>query len=223
MTATYCETRRQVAAVLLGAVERLGEAGCKLVAVLGGRPRAENGHEPAGEKRANDFAETVLARAGHGLRLERRLLAEDRRVQLLERRRRLDAELLDEHPARLLIGLERLGLPPASIEGEHELAARTLAKGVLAHERFELADELGRPSELELRLDPLLDRGQSQLFETAGLVLRERLVGEVREGRAAPELERFAAPGGCDGRARRARLVQELARTGARRRRPSRP
>ena len=51
-------------------------------------------------------------RGSGGLRSELRILAEDRLLELLQRRAGIDAELLDERAARILIRLERLGLPP---------------------------------------------------------------------------------------------------------------
>ncbi len=94
---------------------------------------------------------------GNRLRLERRLLAKDRGVELLERGCRLDSELVDERASRFLIGLERFRLPTRSVEGEHQLPAGTLPERVLPHECFELTDEIPAAAELELGLDPLLE------------------------------------------------------------------
>src|SRR5687768_7673842 len=102
-------------------------------------------------------------------------------MELLQCRRRLDTQLVDEHPSRVLVGLQRLRLPPAAIEREHQLAPRALTQWVLAHERLELADEPGSATELELRLDPLLERRQAKFLQACRLVLGERLVREVTE------------------------------------------
>jgi hypothetical protein len=59
-------------------------------------------------------------------------------------------------------------------------------------QRLELADQVGLPAAREVGVDPLLERRQPQLLEPHDLGLRERLVGEVRERRAAPERERGA-------------------------------
>jgi hypothetical protein len=152
---------RQIAAVLLGAIEGLGQPRGQALPVLRGGPRAENVHEPTREQRAHDLPEAVLPRPRDGLRLQHGLLAQDRRVQLLQGRRRLDSELLDEHLAGLLVSLERLRLASASVQREHELAARALAQRVLANDLLELPDELGRAAKLEMRLDTLLDGRQA--------------------------------------------------------------
>ena len=47
-------------------------------------------------------------------------------------------------------------------------------------------------AELDLGLEPVLERGQPQLVEPGDLVLEERLEREVGERRPAPERERVA-------------------------------
>ena len=97
-----------------------------------------------------------------------------------------------------------------TVEGEHQLAARALAKRVVPDERLELADELGRAPLGQLCVDALFDGSQAQLFEARGLVLGERLVGEVAERRTSPELERFADECGSPGRLRLPCLAHQL-------------
>src|SRR5712691_8431217 len=48
------------------------------------------------------------------------------------------------------------------------------------------------PAETELCVDPLAHHTQVELFETANLAARKRLVGEVGERRSAPQRERLA-------------------------------
>ena len=49
------------------------------------------------------------------------VLGEDRLLQVAECRPRFDAELLREHPARALVGAQRVRLPARSVQGDHEL------------------------------------------------------------------------------------------------------
>ena len=93
--------------------------------------------------------------------LEPGLLTQDRAVQPLQSRVRLDPELVDERPAGVEVRPERLGLPARPVEREHELAPGTLAQGVVADERFDLTDELGASSLLEIRVDAFLQRVQA--------------------------------------------------------------
>ena len=124
--------------------------------------------------------------------LERRVLAQDRALQLLQRRARLDPELVDEHAAGGLVGGQRLGLAARPVEREHQLAAQALAEGVLRRQRVELRDQRGVAAEREVGVDPHLDREQVHLLEAPDRRLGERLVGEVGERGAAPERERLA-------------------------------
>ena len=103
--------------------------------------------------------------------------------------------LLDEGLSRLSIGLQCLCLPARAIEGEDQLLSEAFAQRVLGDECLQLADNLGVPAELELGLDPLLERAEPQLLEAGDLALRKGLVGQVAESGPAPERERLAE--GC--------------------------
>src|SRR5262249_32410920 len=72
----------------------------------------------------------------------RRILVEDRLLELLEPATRLDAELLDEHAPSHLVRLQRVGLTAAAVEREHQLAAEPLPQGMSGDEQLELRDEL---------------------------------------------------------------------------------
>ena len=76
-------------------------------------------------------------------------------------------------------------------------------------ERLELADERGVAAQLELGVDPLLDRREPELVEPRSLDLEARLVAEVGERRAAPELERAAQRLGALGRRLREGLLPQ--------------
>jgi hypothetical protein len=62
---------------------------------------------------------------------------------------------------------------------------------VLGHKRLQLAHEGCVAAEGELRLDPLLERLESQLLETHDLPTGELLVGKLGKRRTAPERERL--------------------------------
>ena len=146
-------------------------------------------------------------------------MAQDRKLELAQDGARLEAELLVEHPARLPIGLERLGLAAAPVEGEDQVAAQTLAQAVAGDEAGELGDELAVVPQLEVGLEPVLECGEAQLLQRGRLGVGERGVEPV-ERDAAPErvcLAEQARPlrrvGGCAGlREERAEALQvELA------------
>ena len=121
---------------------------------------------------------------------QRRVLRQNRPFQLTQPLARLDPQLLDQCPAPVLVGLQRVGLPVAAVQGEHQLCPKALAVGVLGDQRLELADHVGVPAERELGLDQLLERHHAQIFEPGDLGLRESLVREVGQRRAPPERER---------------------------------
>ena len=120
---------------------------------------------------------------------ELRVLAQDRPLELLQGRGRLDPELLDERAPAVTVGLERLGLSARAVQSNHQLAAQALAERLLADERLELADERSVTAEGELGLDPPFEPDQPQLVEPADRRARKRLVREVGERRPAPESE----------------------------------
>jgi hypothetical protein len=63
---------------------------------------------------------------------------------------------------------------------------------MFADEPLELADELGVSTKCEIRVDPLLEDGQTALFELLDYRLRERLECQLRERRTPPQSECFA-------------------------------
>src|SRR5581483_6748133 len=153
--------------------------------------RADDDRDATRQKRVGDLLEMVAG--GHrSSPARRRLLAEDRRLEPLEERARLEPERVHERPAALPVDLERVRLPARAVEGEHQLASQPLAQRLRADERLELGNELGVAAERELRLGALLHERQPQLAQARDLRLRERLVRELRERLAAPDRERLA-------------------------------
>ena len=130
----------------------------------------------------------------HGLRedVERRVLTEDRLLELHDRPARREAELVHQHVPRVLVGVQRLGLPAGAVKREHQLPAQPLAQRMTRDEGLELGDDLVGTSEREVGLDPFLDGGQAELLEAGDLLLRERVEAEVGERRSAPEIQRLA-------------------------------
>jgi hypothetical protein len=125
------------------------------------------------------------------LQVQCRVLGEDRALEPAQSLARLDAQLVDQRPARVLVGLERVGLPVRAVQGEHQLCPQPLPVRMLGDQRLQLADELAVAAEREPGLDALLERREPQVVEPRDLRLRERLVGEVGERRAAPECHRL--------------------------------
>ena len=126
--------------------------------------------------------------------VQRRVLPKDRPLQLLERRARIDPELVDEGPARILVGVQGLRLPTRPVQRRHQIPPQALAERVLGDECLELSDQLVVAPEREVGVDPELDCCQPDLLEPGDRRLGEALVGEVRERRAPPQRQRVAQP-----------------------------
>src|SRR5439155_8660982 len=112
----------------------------------------------------SDHEDRALRRSA-AFELQGRILPQNRALELLERRARVDAQLVDERPARILVCLERFGLSSGAVEGEHQMSAEALAQRVLADETAQLRDQLRVTTQHKVRLNPLLERGQAQVFE----------------------------------------------------------
>ena len=124
--------------------------------------------------------------------VQRRLLPKDRPLQLLERSTRFDPELVDEGPARILVGVQGLRLPARPVQRRHQIPPQTFAERLLGDECLELSDQLVVAPECEVGVDPELDCCQPDLLEPGDRRLGEALVGEVRERRTPPQRQRLA-------------------------------
>ena len=81
---------------------------------------------------------------------------------------------------------------------------------MLADERLELRDDVGRPPELDVGREPLVTGDQPELVEAPGLTLRPFLEGELGERRAAPEFERVQEDAATLLRSARPRVGEQL-------------
>ena len=137
--------------------------------------------------------------------------AEHRLVQTPERGAGLDAELGVQEVAGPAEDLQRLGLTPGPVQREHEVPVQALPVRMLLDEAGELGGHLGVPSQSEFGLHQPLVRGEPRLLQPPGLVGDERAVGELRERRPPPEVQRRAQPvsGGFE-----VALIQGSARLG---------
>ena len=79
-------------------------------------------------------------------------------MQLLQARARVDPELLDEHAAPFLEGVECLRLPPRPVQREHQLLPEPLPERMLPDQRFELAHDFPGPACLDVGFDALLEQ-----------------------------------------------------------------
>ena len=120
-------------------------------------------------------------------RAKLRILPQDRLLELLQRSPRLKPELGDERFPRVAVHGQRLGLTTRSIQRKHQLRAQPLTQREPVDQRVQLADKCCVLPQRKVGIDPILKRSQPLLLEPRDLALRERLIGEVRQRRPAPQ------------------------------------
>ena len=115
-------------------------------------------------------------------------------VDLLQRGRRVDAELVGQPAADVLVRGQRVGLPAGGVERADQLAARAArAAGGPGDEGLQLGQHLGGVgTERQLGLDAVLGGGEPALVQRGRPRRPPRAAGGVGQGRAAPQRERLA-------------------------------
>ena len=83
------------------------------------------------------------------------------------------------------------GLAARPVEGDQQLAPEPLPGRVGRHQPLQLPHQPGVPAGGQAPVDQDLGGGQAQLLQPGRLGLGPRLVGELGQGRAAPEAERL--------------------------------
>lgn len=102
----------------------------------------------------------------------------------------LRAQLVHELPAQGVEHLERLGLAPGPVQGDHELAVQLLAQRVLGCQDAEFAQDLAMVAEVQTGVEGPLVHLEAQLIELVDAQRRPAPVaepGQVGERRAAPQ------------------------------------
>jgi hypothetical protein len=123
------------------------------------------------------------------LQVQRGILPKDGLLELPKPRSRLDPQLLDQRLTGFPVDLEGLGLSPRTTQRHHELASHALSERMLGDQRLQLRRQLTVAPERQVGLDPFLDRRQPELLKGGDLPLGEGLVGEVGQGRPAPQAQ----------------------------------
>ena len=114
---------------------------------------------------------------------------------------RLDPQLVDQDGPQVPEHPQRLGLPAAAVERQHALRPQSLAHGVGARQRFQLARDRFVPAHGELGVNPRLGGQQPQLLQAPRFGPGERFVADLAVGRprqspSASESSRTHS-GGC--------------------------
>ena len=144
-----------------------------------GRHVPRTGPRPAPESRSSGGSQA-------------RIVAQDPALQLVQRRRWLKPELLNEPTACGRELLERFGVAARPVKGQHQARQEPFAQRVLAHQPLELGHELGPASHRQIRLDPGLQPAQPEFLQAPGVDAGVRVVRNVRPRRTPPQSQRRA-------------------------------
>ena len=121
-------------------------------------------------------------------------MGEDGGVQAPQRLPGIDPELVGEQVADPPVGGQRVGLPAAAVQRQHELAVQPFPQRMVGDQPLQFGGERVVPAKRQVSLDPALPGGEPQLFQAGRLGLYERVVGQVREHRAPPQVQGPAEP-----------------------------
>jgi len=111
---------------------------------------------------------------------------------------RVDAEVIAKPVSDVIERLERLGLPAAAVQGDHQEPAGPLAEGMPGDECGQVRYQLGRSVEREHQVGAIFGRPGAQFVEPLPLSLGER-AGYTRERGTAPHTERLVHLEQCPG------------------------
>ena len=124
-------------------------------------------------------------------RLQRVVVPQDLLLEPAQLGARFEPELVAQRSPRIDVRLERVGLSPRAIEGQHQWAAQRLSQRMFGDERLELADQLAVATQPQVAVDPLRQRLEALLVQPLRLVRREGLERQVAKRPSAPEREPF--------------------------------
>ncbi len=122
--------------------------------------------------------------------IELGILGKDGGLEVLQFRRRVDPQFLDQDAARPSVRSQRLALPSRPIKSEHLLRPETLPQGMLGGERFQLADQVPVQPECQVGVDARLQRRQSHLLQTGDLPVERRPPVDIGVGVTPPQRQR---------------------------------
>jgi hypothetical protein len=123
-------------------------------------------------------------------RVEARVLDQQRLLERTQGRRRLDAQLLGQGVSGVLKRAKRIGLPPASVQREHELLPAVLAQRLLFHRPSQRIDDQLVTAQRQLHVGPQLVRPSPELLEPSDVSPEPRLICERAPRAASPKRTR---------------------------------
>jgi len=123
--------------------------------------------------------------------LEWELPAEYRALKRLQFSPWLEAEFVDQPVTQRPKGCQRVGLAAGTKQSQHQVAVQSFPQRVSRNLRGELGNQLMVATERQVRLDPVLQDGESTFLQSSRLSLGDR-PARAAERRASPQIQRVA-------------------------------
>ncbi len=120
-----------------------------------------------------------------------RVVGEHRLVQATQVRAGVDAQLVDQHPPRALVGLERIRLATAAVQRQHQQRPILLPQRILIGQRPQLGHHLGVAAERKVGLDAALQGTQALLDQLRNHVALQHLRRHIRQRHPTPQRQRL--------------------------------
>ncbi len=145
------------------------------------------GRQLPGDDAVGDEAGLARSRGGQA-----RIPREDPAVQIAQLVARLYAELVNQDAPRPLIGRERLGLPPAPVQREHQLGVEALPQRVVKCELHQFPGQLRVPPQSQAGIHSPLERLHPQRVEPRYLGRHEHVRRCIRQRVPTPQVQALA-------------------------------
>lgn len=91
-------------------------------------------------------------------------MGQDRGLEPLQLRARVQPVPVGQGVTGRPVGLQRVRLAAAPVQGHHQLPPQSLPEPVLADQHLQLSNQFGMEAEGELRLDTVLNHVQAEML-----------------------------------------------------------
>ena len=117
-------------------------------------------------------------------------MVEDRTLEGLQVRARVEPELFAEGLAGGVVGAQRVRLPTGPVQGQDQLLTEAFAQRHLADEVRQDPGRFAVATQPEQQIHPTFDRDPAELFEPGDLAPDELVIRDVLQRSAPPQPER---------------------------------
>jgi hypothetical protein len=118
-------------------------------------------------------------------------LPQDLALEVGQRPARLDAELVGQQPPHPPAGGERIGLPAGPVQGGGVGGPQAFAQRMLAHQPFQLGDEVAAGPEVDPGRRPVLEQAEPDLLEAGPVGMEPLAVAGVGQDFAPEQGQRL--------------------------------